>query len=393
MALRFRKSIKLAPGLRMNLTGSGLSWTLGPRGASIGIGKRGARLNAGLPGTGLYSSAPLAAGSPRRAVGTATARTVSLDVTMLEDGTLQLLDDAGNPTSEELIAAAKRQKGDVIRDVLQKKVDEINAQVEALGEIHLGTPSPDSKPTFTPEPFTEAEPRPPMLRQPGLMDKMFASRRQQLEAANAAAQARYDEDRRQWQARKAAHEEEQVRRRMLVENLIYRSATAMEIFLEETLQDIVWPRETDVTFEVSEDGKRVVFAVDLPEIEDFPRKTASLPARGFKASIKEMSDAKRRKLYMAHVHGVGFRIIGESFAALPTVEQVIVSAHSQRPDRATGQVRDEYLYSVRVLRDAWRQINFAALENIDVVEALERFELRRDMSKTGVFKPVEPIET
>ena len=53
MALRFRKSIKLAPGLRMNLSGSGASWTLGPRGASVGIGQRGTYLNSGIPGTGL----------------------------------------------------------------------------------------------------------------------------------------------------------------------------------------------------------------------------------------------------------------------------------------------------------------------------------------------------
>jgi hypothetical protein len=39
MGFRFRKSFKLAPGVRMNLSGSGLGWTLGPRGASIGIGK------------------------------------------------------------------------------------------------------------------------------------------------------------------------------------------------------------------------------------------------------------------------------------------------------------------------------------------------------------------
>jgi len=51
MALRFRKSVKLAPGIRMNFSGGGVSWSLGPRGASIGIGKRGAYLNAGIPGT------------------------------------------------------------------------------------------------------------------------------------------------------------------------------------------------------------------------------------------------------------------------------------------------------------------------------------------------------
>lgn len=54
MALRFRKSIKLAPGLRWNLSGSGSSCTFGPRGASINVGSRGTLLNAGI-GAGLSS--------------------------------------------------------------------------------------------------------------------------------------------------------------------------------------------------------------------------------------------------------------------------------------------------------------------------------------------------
>lgn len=52
---------------------------------------------------------------------------------------------------------------------------------------------------------------------------------------------------------------------------------------------------------------------------------------------------------------------------------------------------DHYLYSVRVERTHWKEINFAALTEIDVVEALARFELRREMTKTGAFRPIEPF--
>ncbi|WP_312515831.1 DUF4236 domain-containing protein [Massilia sp.] len=55
MGLRFRKSFKLAPGVRLNVSGSGMSWSLGPRGASVSIGKRGTYFNANIPGTGLSS--------------------------------------------------------------------------------------------------------------------------------------------------------------------------------------------------------------------------------------------------------------------------------------------------------------------------------------------------
>jgi len=46
---------------------------------------------------------------------------------------------------------------------------------------------------------------------------------------------------------------------------------------------------------------------------------------------------------------------------------------------------------VRVGREAWSEINFEMLPMIDVVEALAQFDLRRNMSKTGVFKPIEPF--
>jgi hypothetical protein len=55
MGWRFRRSIRLFPGLRLNLSKSGVSMTAGIRGLSVTTGKRGTYLNAGLPGSGLYS--------------------------------------------------------------------------------------------------------------------------------------------------------------------------------------------------------------------------------------------------------------------------------------------------------------------------------------------------
>jgi len=139
------------------------------------------------------------------------------------------------------------------------------------------------------------------------------------------------------------------------------------------------------------DGQCVLLDVDLPEIEDMPISTASVPSRGLKLSVKEMSATAVQKLYMAHVHAVAFRIIGETFAALPKATTVVLSGYSQRLDKATGRIADEYLFSVRVGRGVWSDIDFGRLADIDVVEALARFDLRRQMSKTGIFKVIEPF--
>jgi hypothetical protein len=104
-----------------------------------------------------------------------------------------------------------------------------------------------------------------------------------------------------------------------------------------------------------------------------------------------MSATAIQKLYMAHVHAVAFRLLSETFAALPRMNTITLSGYSQRPDKAIGQIGDEYLFSVRVNRDDWMQIDFTQLANIDVIESLTRFELRRSMSKIGVFKAIEPF--
>ncbi len=56
MGFRYRRSIRLGKGLRLNLSKSGTSLSVGGRGATMSISKRGTRTTLGLPGTGLSYS-------------------------------------------------------------------------------------------------------------------------------------------------------------------------------------------------------------------------------------------------------------------------------------------------------------------------------------------------
>ena len=56
VGFRFRRSVKILPGIRLNFSKSGISTSLGGRGASINIGPKGTRKTVGLPGTGLSYS-------------------------------------------------------------------------------------------------------------------------------------------------------------------------------------------------------------------------------------------------------------------------------------------------------------------------------------------------
>lgn len=56
MKFRFRKRIKIAPGIRLNISKSGVSTSVGRRGASVNLGKQGTRVSVGVPGSGISSS-------------------------------------------------------------------------------------------------------------------------------------------------------------------------------------------------------------------------------------------------------------------------------------------------------------------------------------------------
>ena len=63
MGFRFRRSIKILPGVRLNLSKSGISTSVGKPGATLNFSSRGTKATVGLPGTGLSYSEKLS-GAP-----------------------------------------------------------------------------------------------------------------------------------------------------------------------------------------------------------------------------------------------------------------------------------------------------------------------------------------
>ena len=55
MTWSYRKRVRIAPGVHLNLSRRGVSTTIGIRGASVNFGKKGTYVNTGIPGTGFYN--------------------------------------------------------------------------------------------------------------------------------------------------------------------------------------------------------------------------------------------------------------------------------------------------------------------------------------------------
>jgi hypothetical protein len=433
MSLRFRRSFRIAPGIRMNVGLRGASLSLGGRGHHLTVGSSGTSASVGLPGTGvsytMRSPRGIAARHHKQLdAGSSGKVEIGVRVHLNEDGTISFLDESGSSLESKLVSKFLSQQAETVRTWLEKYADSVNADTKSLIEIHYDTPQPTYLSRFQREPFGQAQPQPPALtsfglsepmppqdRRPGIFTRLFPGALKRHERKRAAAAVDFEiahklwlenkttHDRvqqeiridfentfRDWRDRKVAYERAEEERAAEHEQRLLTDSGFMGSFVEHELSKLHWPRETNVSFEVT-DSVTAFLDVDLPEIEDFPKRIAIVSANGKRIHFKDKSETALREEYARHIHGIAFRLAGGVFSILPAIKTVMVSGYSERVQAQIGDDEDEYLYSVRIPRDGFSKINFSRLDHVDPVAALAAFEMRRSMTKTGIFKAIEPM--
>ena len=65
MPLRFRRSFRIAPGIRLNLSRRGVTTSVGGRGEHVTVGQGTTRTTVGMPSTGLTYTSTTRRRSPR----------------------------------------------------------------------------------------------------------------------------------------------------------------------------------------------------------------------------------------------------------------------------------------------------------------------------------------
>lgn len=393
MGIRFRRRVRIAPGVHLNISKSGFGISGGPRGLKIGAGPRGMHYSAGLPGTGLhYRKDGIRAPSPSTASGSGKTvqQPTGAHLRIHDDGRVDFIDDNQELLPPRIVKALREQFATEIEQTLAKQCAIWTEGVDSMLRIHEATPPPTGRPRFEPEPFRRTRPEAPTPQPLGFLDRLIASRRNRATQENEARRLAWERTSKVWAEEKRQHDAAEVARTRQLDEGLFGDDSVMERVFEDRLAALEWPRQTEVSFQIEDGGRMIWLDIDLPEVEDMPTKTATPAARGLKINVKTKSDTQVRREYMTFVHAIVFRIIGEAFFSLPVAEEVIASGYSQRPDPQTGNVRDDYLLSVRVRRADWSGINFYGLGDLDVVACFERFDLRRRVTKTGIFQPIEP---
>jgi len=64
MPVRFRRTFKILPGVKVNMSKGGISFTVGTKGYHLNFSKRGVRQTVGLPGSGLSQTSYLVRNEP-----------------------------------------------------------------------------------------------------------------------------------------------------------------------------------------------------------------------------------------------------------------------------------------------------------------------------------------
>lgn len=407
MAYRFQRRITLAPGIRINVSKRGLGFSVGPRGASLSLGPRGVHGHAGIPGTGLSFRQKLDTQgrkqSRRSGTGASSKASAELETMLSEgaslsiqldvgdDGRLSYFHADGTPMSDAEARVLRRHAASSLREQLRAHCQRLNEDLDRMGRLHEQTPIPDVM-GYEARDYPEPPPPPATLDHPEWWQRLWPAARQRLEEENRLRQARFEEAYRAWEWRKAQHDAAEFGRHQRETESVWHDVDAMEQTLRERLEEIDWPRETVIDFDLGRDDRSIALDIDLPGEDEMPDRYWTVPAKQLRLTPRTLSATGQRKLYRDHVHGIAFRVLGAVFARLPSVQEARLSGYRQLADPATGGERDQYLYSVKVTRQQWERIEFGRLEHVDPVAAMETFVLRRDMTKTGIFRDIEPFK-
>lgn len=427
--MRYRKSIKICKGLRINLSGSGMSVTAGIPGLSVTTGKRGTYLNTGIPGTGLSNRTKISGGksSARTSRSAAVQPPLQFRLKVSEAGEISCWSMDGSPIVDpELVSRIKRTPEyrslrDQVKETqhaeMSKKMEEADDAVEQL--IHINRQCPDvltepqlelllskfepqryERQEFSLSPPDEAEIREELTNEAKANVKGFFGRKKKIDEYVYSRLDQVLEDRKNmWEkekrnfeksedivearTNKAFQEEYRLNKEMYDKAFAGEKQAIYEV-LELTVGEIELPLDFSLDYHYAEDGI-MWLDLDLPEIEDMPQtKYVELKSGTIKEKNKTQKEV--REDYARCVFGIGLYLSSVTLNVSPAIKSVCISGYTQRRNR-DGDICDDYVYSLLLPREEMVQ---TVLKSSDVLDLAMKFKNRCKMTSTFMLKTIKP---
>ena len=449
--MRFRKRISICPGVKMNLSGSGVSFTVGGKGISANVGKNGLFLNTSIPGTGLYDRKKLVdfgdvakkkkktkgqvavdasrkkPAVPNIAPGDTGVSGGNIRLAMGTNGEVVVFDKTGrlieDPAALEVIRGTSDYQEALKRlnarstgasqdaeDPDELSVDQIMrlSAFVPTADMYTGeTPLPEVS-LCEPEPFTEPAPDRAVIRasleaeaEEKVEGAFWNVRKKREEYVDKNLDAVYDREYAAWlgrkdafekqQAAETAEENERIRREYAARlEQLRRGVGADEDYVEEQIGDWIsavdLPVEFQLEYEYDPAAGVLMADLDLPEIEEIPGEETVTLASGV-TRLKPKSQKTIRDEYANCVMGLGVFCASHFFCVTPEMERVLLSAYTQRRNKKTGEMQDEYIYSVIFEREAFEKDGY---QDMEPEVFFNKFKSRMLRLASGDFKVIEP---
>jgi len=450
MVWSYKKRIKIAPGISINLSKSGISTSIGPRGAKVTVGPKGTYLSTGIPGTGIYSRQKIGASSSSSKpsytaglldTGSSASRSrssysedygVNMHMNRKGNLTFSFTDSLGYPitddaTIQRLIRKTKSLPyyKDKLAEVTRMTYEEVNADTEAFTELYKKTPALKTESEvnmaltrinqkhYSPLVFTEEAP-----------DKAEIQRQLTVEAEekirhffwwkNKPERAKYveentpivyDQKLTEWERRRDDFNAEQEREKKFKDaeylHEYLEEKKPLEAYLSRNVDEILdalkaesksinedIPGDSGMAFYLDFQYGALYVSLDLPEVEEIPNdKAVYLPSGNVSFKQKTMKEIQLD--YVKCVCGLAFYVAGRLFNVNSAIDYIQINAFTQRINKASGVVDDDYVYSVFFDREAF---SLLGMQYIDPLEAMREFPSRIKASVTGVLSTILPFD-
>lgn len=365
MGLRFRKSFKIAPGVRFNVGKKSTSISFGGKGLRYTINSQGKRTKSvGIPGSGLYY--------------TSTNSTSKRSYT-----------SKPYSTHQRLQAEQRRLQKEQEKELARVEVELFQNQLELVKSIHkecddyidwrgiINCPAPFQTGEIGPK-EREAQYKLDHYK-PTFFERLF--RKDQKRIAKLSTELEHakiedESDYKEW------------------EELVHLAKRILNGDIDSYFEVI---EEMDPLGDLGEFGSGFEFSTESPTVLEvefdvhskdvIPQEEKSLTKTG-KVSTKQMTKTRYYDLQQDYVCSCTIRIARDLFALLP-IQNIIIHAYDGQLNTETGHEERLLILSINIDRDTLDTLNF---DRIDCSDAMNNFTHQMKFRKTKGFAPVEKVE-